>query len=104
MNDAYEMFGLSKDFISYLTEQLPGGHKCRSYKFQHHLPSINDDDEVSLIYFILFDNFPIIVLIISAKKKFWGFIFYFFFFFSFFCNRGYFIYLYSIFLSCFICV
>lgn len=46
VNDAYEMFGLSKDFISYLTEQLPGGHKCRSYKFQHHLPSVNDDDEV----------------------------------------------------------
>ena len=46
VNDAYEMFGFSKDFITYLTEQLPGGHKCRTYKFQHHLPSINDDDEV----------------------------------------------------------
>ena len=34
--DGLSMFGLSHDHIRYLTEQLPGAHKCRVYNFKYH--------------------------------------------------------------------
>ena len=34
--DGLSMFGLAHDHIRYLTEQLPGAHKCRVYNFKYH--------------------------------------------------------------------
>jgi len=43
--DAYDFLGVTKEFMCYLIEQLPGGHKCRQYKFQHHLPCVRDNEQ-----------------------------------------------------------
>ncbi|XP_047130948.1 uncharacterized protein LOC100210554 isoform X1 [Hydra vulgaris] len=43
--DPYDFIGISKDFICYLVEQLSGGHKCRTYKFQYHLPCVGKEDQ-----------------------------------------------------------
>jgi len=44
-SEAFDFFGLAKFPTSYLAEQLPGGHKCRDYKFQFHLPCTSDEDK-----------------------------------------------------------
>ncbi len=46
--DVFDFFGLSKFPLVYLAEQLPGGQKCRNYKFQYHLPCSVDEDKVCL--------------------------------------------------------
>eukprot|EP00794_Sanderia_malayensis_P011403 gene11403-12590_t len=43
--DGYDFFGLSKFPVVFITEQLPGGHKCRNYQFQYHLPCLVDEDK-----------------------------------------------------------
>ena len=47
-NEAFDFFGLAKFPTLYIAEQLPGGHKCRDYKFQYHLPCTADEDKASI--------------------------------------------------------
>ena len=57
--DALEFLGLNKVPVVYLIEQLPGGHHCRNYKFQHHLPCKTDEDKVFYSSFITDNHFTI---------------------------------------------
>ena len=66
VNDAYEFMGVTKEFIAYLVEQLPGGHKCRNYKFQHHLPCLREDDNVS---YLCFGGSPFFFVIMRSIRK-----------------------------------